>query len=75
MIYEVYLDGKTLYYPDDEQYAVSNAKISQALNDSGEFELEIPVSNLLYGSIYPRQSMLQVLRDGKEIFYGEVREA
>lgn len=74
MIYEVYLDEKILYYPDDEQYVIVNARLSQALNDSGEFEFEVPVSNPLYENIMPRRSMLQVMRDGKEIFYGEVRE-
>jgi hypothetical protein len=38
MIYEVLLDGKTLYYPGDLQCAVTNAKLEQALNDSGTFE-------------------------------------
>lgn len=75
MIYEVYLDGQILYYPDDEQYVIKNARLTQALNDSGEFEFEVPASNPLYGDIMPRRGMLQVLRDGKEIFYGEVREA
>jgi len=74
MIYEVYLDGKLIYFPDDEQHVIINARLSQALNDSGEFEMEVPVSNPLYGDILPRRSMLQVVRDGKEIFYGEVRE-
>lgn len=75
MIYEVLLDGKTLYYPGDLQCAVTNAKLEQALNDSGTFECDVPVSNPLYNAIENRRSMVQILKDGREIFYGEVREA
>lgn len=74
MIYEILLDGKTLYYSGDPQCAVIDAKLEQALNDSGTFECEVPATNSLYGSIENRRSMVQVLKDGKEIFYGEVRE-
>lgn len=75
MIYEVYLDGEILYYPDDELCAIMNSKLDQALNDSGTFEFDVPVTNPLYNSIENRRSMLQVLKNGKEIFYGEVRES
>lgn len=75
MTYEVYLDDQILYYPDDDRHVIVNARLSQALNDSGEFEFEVPVSNPLYENIMPRKSMIQVMRDGEEIFYGEVREA
>ena len=75
MIYEVLLDGKTLYYPGDLQCAVTNAKLEQALNDSGTFECDVLASNPLYNAIENRRSMLQILKDGREIFYGEVRES
>lgn len=75
MIYEVLLDGKTLYYPGDLQCAVTNAKLEQALNDSGTFECDVPATNPLYNAIENRRSMMQILKDGREIFYGEVREA
>lgn len=74
MTYEILLDGKTLYYPGDLQCVVINAKLEQALNDSGTFECDVPVTNPLYASIENRRSMIQILKDGKEIFYGEVRE-
>lgn len=74
MIYEILLDGKTLYYSGDLQCAVINAKLEQALNDSGTFECDVPVTNPLYRSIENRRSMVQILKDGKEIFCGEVRE-
>lgn len=74
MTYEVLLDGKTLYYPDDSQSVIINAKLELALNDSGTFECDIPVTNPLYDAIENRRSMVQVIKNGKEIFYGEVRE-
>lgn len=75
MIYEVYLDGRILYYPGDEIYALQNPKVEQVLNEAGTFEFEIPVTNPEYNNIKNRVSMVQVLRDGREIFYGEVRKS
>lgn len=74
MIYEVYIDGKLLYYPDDLEYAILNSKLDQALNDAGTFEFDIPATNPLYNAIENRRSMVQILKDNEEIFYGEVRE-
>lgn len=74
MIYEVLLDKKTLYYPNDEQAIIYDAKLTQALNDAGTFNFTVPCTNPLYRYIENRVSMIQVLRDGSEIFYGQVRE-
>lgn len=74
MIYEVLLDKKTLYYPNDEQAVICDAKLTQALNDAGTFEFTVPCTNPLYRDIENRVSMVQVLKDGNEIFYGQVRE-
>ena len=73
MIYEVFLDGKPLYYPNDEEAIIYNSKLEEELNDSGTFECTVPKTNPLFDQIYPRVSMVQILRDGKEIFYGQVR--
>ena len=75
MIYEVLLDGKTLYYPGDQECAIFNSKLEQALNDAGTFEFDVPVTNPLHDSIENRRSMVQILKDDTEIFYGEVRES
>lgn len=75
MIYEVYLDEKILYYPGDLENAIFNSKLEQALNDAGTFEFDVPVTNPLHRNIENRRSMVQILKDGKEIFCGEVREA
>lgn len=74
MIYEVKLDGKTLYYVGDTNYQILNPVINQQLNDSGTFEFDVPFINPLYDKFKNRVSMVQVLKDGKELFYGEVRD-
>ena len=73
-MYKVYLDDKLLYYPGDKEYSIINPVLNLALNDSGEFEFDIPVTHYLYDKIYNRKSMITVLKDNIEIFHGEVRE-
>lgn len=74
-MYQVLIDGRDLFYPGDEEYTVSDAVTKLKLNDSGEFECDVPVINPEYGNIKNRISMIQVLKNNKEIFYGEVRES
>lgn len=74
MIYEVYVDGDLLYYPNDETYAILNSTLQLALNEAGSFEFDVPTTNLRYDDFRLRKSMIQVLQNGEEIFYGEVRE-
>lgn len=78
MIYEVYLNDELLYYPNDENYAVMNAKLETALNEAGSFECDIPKNNMRYTNFdngaQLRSGIITVLKDGLEIFCGEVRE-
>ena len=74
MIYEVYVDGNLLYYPNDETYSIINGVVETSLNEAGTFECDIPVSNPRYEELNLRKSMIQVTKDGQEIFYGEIRE-
>lgn len=74
-MYQVLIDGRDLFYPGDPEYTVLDATAKLQLNDSGTFECEVPVTNPEYGNIKNRISMIQVLKDEKEIFYGEVRES
>lgn len=74
-MYQVLLDGRDLYYPGDEEYVISEGVTKLQLNDSGTFECNIPVNNPEYKNIKNRISMIKVLKDEKEIFYGEVRES
>lgn len=74
MIYEVYVDDKLLYYPNDETYSIIDAVVETSLNEAGTFECDVPTSNPRYEEFELRKSMLQVLKDGIEIFNGEIRE-
>lgn len=74
MVYEVYCDDELLYYPNDETYSIINGVVETALNECGTFECDIPVSNPCYERLSLRKSMIQVMKDGVEIFYGEIRE-
>ena len=74
MIYEVYLDDKLLYFPNDETYSIIDGVVETSLNEAGTFECDVPVSNPCYEAFSLRKSMIQVLKDGVEIFFGEVRE-
>ena len=75
MMYQVLIDGKDLYYPGDKEYVIANAVTKLQMNDSGTFECDVPAINPEYGNIKNRRSMIQVLKNEKEIFYGEVRES
>lgn len=74
-MYQILIDGRDLYYPGDEEYTVSDAVVNLQLNDSGSVEFNLPVTNPEYANIKNRISMIQVLKNGNEIFYGEVRES
>lgn len=72
-MYKVYLDGRILYYSGDEEAIIADSILSQAVNDSGTFTFYLPEDNPEYVNIQARISMLQIVKDDKEIFYGEVR--
>lgn len=68
------MDDKILYYPNDEKYAIMNSELNQSLNNADTFEFDVPKTNPNYDSFVFRSSMIKVLKDGVEVFYGEVRE-
>ena len=72
-MYEVYLDGKLLYYPGDKVNTVISAILKTKLNDSGTFDVTIPRKNPLYGKFKERASELLIKKNGKEIWNGEIR--
>lgn len=74
-MYQILIDGRDLYYPGDEEYMVTDSVVNLQLNDSGSVEFNLPVTNPEYANIKNRISMIQILKNGNEIFYGEVREA
>lgn len=73
MMYEISLDGKTLYYPGDSECVILGPEIDLKMNDAGQAKMLVPDVNPLYDSIYLRKSMLSVMKNGREVFYGEVR--
>ena len=73
-MYQVLMDGRDLYFPSDTEYVIYDSLLKQQLNDSGTFTCAVPPTNPEYGNIKNRKSMIQVLKNGKEIFCGEVRE-
>lgn len=72
-MYQVNLDNNILYIPGDKTYMIDSPILDIALGESGGFTFICPKTNPFYDSIENRKSMVSVLRDGKEIFYGEVR--
>ena len=74
-MYTVYVDGKILDYPGDEINCIQDSELKLLLNDAGSFEFDITDKNPEYGQLENRVSMIQVMKDDKEIFYGEVRQS
>lgn len=72
-MYQVKLDDEYLYIPGDRSYAITSPLLNLELGGSGSFSFILPQSNPKYEDIQNRKSMVSVLRDDKEIFYGEVR--
>ena len=73
-MFEITLNGKTLYYPTSADCNVSSAVIYEKLNDAGYMEITIPYSNPMYEEIEERKGTIIVYKDNVELWYGEVRD-
>ncbi|POP32504.1 hypothetical protein C3B58_11655 [Lactonifactor longoviformis] len=73
-MYKAYINGRPLYIPGDELAIIREPVIKQALNDAGSFEFIVPDVNPEYENLEVRTSVVQVIKDNKEIFYGEINE-
>lgn len=73
-MYKIYIDGELAYYPGDELLILTGCELHLALNDSGTFEFDISPDSAFYDRIASRVTMVQVVKDDKELFYGEVRD-
>lgn len=73
MIYQMLLDGQTLYYSGDSECVVLDPEISLKMNEAGSAKMSIPKENPLYNVIHIKKSMLTVLKNNVEVFYGEVQ--
>lgn len=72
-MYEAHLDGKILYYPGDQVNALTSAVLDRTLNESGTFNITVPPTNPLYDCFQRRVSEVKILKNGEEIWNGEVR--
>lgn len=71
-MYRVY-SGNVLIHDDRlESLRILNARLSLEMGKSGLFEFTIYPSNPRYDSVLPVKSVIQILRDGKNIFSGRV---
>ena len=73
-MYKIYIDGELAYYPEDDELIILEPELELELNDAGAFEFSLPDSSPFYDRIQNRVTMVQVIKDEKEIFYGEVRD-
>ena len=73
-MFDITIDGSTLYHPNSVDYNIISGVIHEKLNDSGYMELTIPYSNPAYDSIVERKSKIVVFKDNVELWYGEVRD-
>lgn len=73
-MYVIMVDDDILYHPllVNEGRAVTSATVDVELDKTGSATITIPVNNVMYDSISKMKSMIQVLRDGEEIFRGRV---
>jgi len=73
-VFEITLDGKTLYNPNSAECNVKNAVIHEKLNDAGYMDITIPYSNPIYDELQERNGKIIVYKDNVEIWYGDVRD-
>ena len=72
-MYEILVDGKTIYYPSNRDYSVFDTDLGQDIGLAGEFKFSVPDNNPLYGTV-GQGSIVTVLRDNDEYWRGEVKE-
>ena len=72
-MYEVLLDGDTLYYPSNRDYMIFDTDLGQDIGLAGDFKFSVPYNNPLYDRI-GQGSIITILRDNNEYWRGEVKE-
>ena len=70
MQYAIYCDGKPLYVYNSSEYTAVQPTLTQEVNKAGSLEFSMLPEHPLYDSIQQMRSVIQVLRDGKEIWSG-----
>lgn len=69
-MYQVYADNSLIYDDRLNSLKIFNAKLTLEIGKSGLFEFTIYPSNPRYDAVTPVKSIIQVLRNGKNIFSG-----
>ena len=72
-MYEVLLDGNTIYYPSNKDFAIYSTDLDFDIGLAGEFKFSVPVSNPLYENV-GHGSIITILRDNEEYWRGEIKE-
>lgn len=71
-MYEITIDGQTLYKDGVEELAIVNPKLELEVNSAGSLEFTIYPNHPLYEQIYRLRSRVIVYRDGEAIWRGRV---
>lgn len=72
-MYQVNLGQKVLYYPASEDAAIYDTDWTEDVGQAGEFSFKVPPSNPLYAEL-TQGALVTILKDGKEVWRGEIRE-
>ena len=72
-MYEVLINGQTIYYPASKDYAIYDAELELETGLAGEFEFSVPSNNPMYSEI-KQGAVITILRDNVEYWRGEVKE-
>lgn len=72
-MYQVNLGAKVLYYPASEDAAIYDTEWIEDVGQAGEFSFKVPPSNPLYGEL-TQGALVTILKDGMEVWRGEIRE-
>lgn len=70
--YRVLIDGKDAYSPYDESLAIYNTTLELNQDDVSTFEFSIDRTHALINDIHPRNSSIEILRNGASLFRGIV---
>lgn len=70
--YRVLIDNKDAYSPYDEGLAIYNTTLELNQDDVSTFEFSIDRTHALVNDIHPRNSSIEILRNGASIFRGIV---
>ena len=72
-MYQVNLGNKILYYPASEDATIYDTNLTEDVGQSGEFTFKVPPQNPLYDEL-TQGELITILKGGKEIWRGEIRE-